>query len=137
MKVVQLGARAHKTSSAILPVHAGERLISVNRQWNARNRVWVVSSRRGEWLLMSQSLSQLVQCINEDLGTNPCERVSKTGLFDASVSAKLHKYNWLVSEAPLSLAIECFEEARRVQDFQAVALVGNASCYNIMVGNGS
>ena len=111
------------------------KLFSIRREWNARERVYIVHERdpRGS-LLVSQRLPMLAAYINEHLCTHDCERVSAGGMYDAvhrteGAHCGWHKLRWRVESVPLESAAAEIESRR--QSHATCTVLGQPDCWGV------
>ena len=121
--------------STVLKLADSDKVIAATREWNSRNRVYILSDKAGKWLIMCQRLPALAKYWNSAIAKEDEEMLKPSSLYDCTrgrVSYKLHKYNWRVAAIPLGTeALNKFESMRRERRYQNVCLVGSPNCYTL------
>ena len=118
----------------VIHVEEGLQIADIKREWNARRKGYIVSSRDGSTLLLGQCLPAIAAHINAHLTSSPYDRVSTTGLYDmknkrGSRVGPYHKRIWKVESLPLEAVAARFEEARGA--YRDACVVGMPECYDI------
>ena len=131
-----------RTPSSVMSLAYGTKLAGVEREWNARDRVYIVLDRWTEGrLLVSQRLPRIAEYTNTHLCTHECERVSVAGMYDAvnrtdGSHRGWHKLRWRVLSVPLETAASEIESRRQECDhphtvLPAVTVLGQSDCWRL------
>lgn len=142
--------------SVVMALERGTALTSVQREWNARERVYIVQDCSSHpsypiadgtggpyagGILVSQRLPTIAAHINDRLCTHQCERVTVAGMYDAvnranGVGGGLHKHRWRIRSVPLKVAATEIESMRHMPS-DAVAhtmgctVLGQRDCWSM------
>ena len=130
-----------RPTSSVMRLAHGTKVAAVRREWNARDRVYIVHDRSPEGcLLVSQRLPKIAAYINAHLCTHDCERVSAAGMYEAvnrtdGAHCGWHKLRWRVVSVPLKSAVAEVESRRQWCGSHAVhptvTVLGQDDCWSM------
>ena len=105
-----------------------------DRDWNARRSIYILSHKRGDWLLLAQRIPALVHFWNTQVAADEDEKLRASSLYDCLKSNVTHKYAWNIQTVPIrdrDQAVNEFESLRQKRAFRHVCVIGSPNCYSL------